>query len=117
MPWCRAPRWPARQGSNPLGRIDMKHWKYLSYIVRHKWFVALAGMQTRVSIWRLLKHDWTKFLPCEWCPYVQSFYGGWKYKDRPPELVAAFDAAWLHHQHWNDHHWQHWVLREDSGAI
>jgi hypothetical protein len=27
-----------------------------------------------------------------------------------------FDRAWLHHQHRNPHHWQHWVLREDSGA-
>jgi hypothetical protein len=32
------------------------------------------------------------------------------------EIVAAFDRAWLHHQHANPHHWQHWVLREDSGA-
>lgn len=28
----------------------------------------------------------------------------------------AFDAAWLHHIHANPHHWQHWVLLEDSGV-
>ncbi len=27
-----------------------------------------------------------------------------------------FDAAWLKHLHRNPHHWQHWVLREDSGG-
>lgn len=31
------------------------------------------------------------------------------------DVRRAFDAAWLKHQHRNDHHWQHWVLREDSG--
>jgi hypothetical protein len=33
------------------------------------------------------------------------------------EVDAGFDRAWLHHQHANPHHWQHWVLREDGGAI
>lgn len=94
----------------------MKHLRYLSYVVRHKWFVLVAGIRTGAPLWRLLIHDWSKFLPVEWTPYVLSFYGPWKYADRPPEVVAAFDRAWLHHQHTNPHHWQHWVLREDSGA-
>lgn len=93
-----------------------KHLRYLSYVVRHKWFVFVAGLRVGAPIWRLVIHDWTKLLPVEWTPYVLSFYGGWKYKDRPAHVVAAFDAAWLHHQHANPHHWQHWVLREDSGA-
>jgi hypothetical protein len=41
-------------------------------------------------------------------------------KRRTAEITAerrrAFDLAWLLHQHRNDHHWQHWLLREDSGA-
>ncbi len=32
------------------------------------------------------------------------------------DVEADFNAAWLAHQHRNPHHWQHWVLREDSGA-
>jgi hypothetical protein len=92
------------------------HLRYASYVLRHKWFVLVAGLRTHAPLWRLLVHDWTKLLPCEWSPYVRSFYGPWAYKDRPAEVVAAFDAAWLHHQHANPHHWQHWVLREDSGA-
>lgn len=94
-----------------------KHWRYLNYVVRHKWFVFVAGLRTGAPLWRLLIHDWSKFLPSEWGPYVATFYGGWKYADRPAHVVAAFDAAWLHHQHANPHHWQHWVLREDSGAV
>lgn len=84
-----------------------KHLKYLSYVVRHKWFVLLAGLQTGAPLWRLLIHDWSKFLPCEWFPYVNYFYG-------EPDQVA-FDRAWLHHQHCNPHHWQHWILQCDDG--
>lgn len=94
----------------------MKHWRYLSYLVRHKWFVLVAGRKTGVAWWRLLIHDWSKFLPCEWFPYVESFYGSYG-NNRPSQVVSAFNQAWLHHQHHNPHHWQHWVLREDSGDI
>lgn len=91
----------------------IKHFKYLRYLLRHKLFVFMAGRRIGVSTWRLIKHDWTKLLPSEWFPYVESFYGG----PRTEQVKAAFNQAWLHHQHWNDHHWQHWVLREDSGAL
>lgn len=41
----------------------------------------------------------------------------WSFEDWDRvEVLAAFNAAWLAHQHRNPHHWQHWVLREDSGA-
>lgn len=28
----------------------------------------------------------------------------------------AFNVAWLHHLHANPHHWQHWILQQDSGS-
>ncbi len=31
------------------------------------------------------------------------------------ERQARFSRAWLLHQHRNPHHWQFWILREDSG--
>lgn len=114
----------------------MKHFLYLKYLIRHKWYVAKACFRHGLY-WRGLKHDWSKLLPCEWFPYVESFYGIGSYSDEfeqawneharkngvlvPYRLTKvgvreAFDRAWLHHQHWNPHHWQHWVLREDSGT-
>jgi hypothetical protein len=90
----------------------MKHLLYLKYLIRHKWFVMLACFRYGLY-WRGIKHDWSKFLPCEWFPYAQSFYGP---QPRTDETKVRFDRAWLHHQHFNPHHWQHWVLREDSGA-
>lgn len=90
------------------------HRKYARYIVRHKWFVFRAGLRTGAPLWRLLIHDWSKLTPAEWAPYVRSFYGP---QPRTPEVKEDFDKAWLHHQHRNPHHWQHWQLREDSGAL
>jgi hypothetical protein len=109
------------------------HLKYLSYVVRHKWFVLRAGLRTKAPLWRLLIHDWSKFQPCEWGPYVRKFYGsapslnpvyfggdGWREWNQAQwanQIESEFDRAWLHHQHANPHHWQHWMLREDSGAV
>lgn len=104
------------------------HWHYFKYLLKHKWFVFIAGRATGVSLWRLTIHDWSKFLPCEWFPYVDYFYGEkarlqkeeWddsKYWPLAQKYYDAFNRAWLHHQHFNPHHWQHWVLREDSGDI
>ena len=73
-------------------------------IIKHKWFVFLAGLKLRVPLWRLLVHDWTKFLPCELPHYGRQFCGK---ADRPLEFMHA----WLHHQNSNKHHWEYWIPR------
>lgn len=108
-----------------------KHLKYLRYVVRHKWFVLLACIEHGI-LWRGLVHDWSKFLPSEWFAYAEFFYGRGahlNHKKRrtqyltPDELLElekiqrAFDHAWLKHQHRSPHHWQHHILREDSGNV
>lgn len=85
---------------------------YAKYVIRHKWFVFVAGLRTRAPLWRLIIHDWSKMTRAEWSAYVHSFYGP---RPRSEEVKAEFRVAWLHHQHNNPHHWQHWVLREDDG--
>ena len=104
----------------------IRHWRYLKYLARHKWFVFVAGLRVGgIPIWRLIIHDWSKFMPCEWGPYTRFFYGprtalvpeprGPKDYVVAAEVRSSFDLAWLHHQHHNPHHWQHWVLRNDDG--
>ncbi len=90
--------------------------KYLRYIVEHKWFVFVECCRLGVPLLGLV-HDLSKFLPGEWTPYALSFYGPWKYKERPRWLKLAFDLAWNRHQKVNKHHWQAWVLLEDDGGI
>ena len=87
------------------------HLQYASYVARHKWFVFRAGLKVGAPLWRLIVHDWSKLTPAEWGPYVRAFYA--EHRSRPGE----FDRAWLHHQHRNPHHWQHWLLQEDDGDL
>lgn len=103
------------------------HVKYLLYVLRHKWHVFIGCMALGVPIHQAIIHDWVKFLPVEWFPYVASFYGykptedeerrasmmGIPIKTRA-DIKAAFDQAWNHHQKTQPHHWQYWLLITDS---
>lgn len=105
------------------------HWQYLKYVLRHKWFVFVWCCRYGIPLAGIV-HDLSKFHPREWFPYVDKFYGGpWreenpagiKYMLSEPDMYTQpwvnrrFDEAWNHHQKRNPHHWQYWVLREDSG--
>ena len=85
--------------------------KYISATIKHKWFVLLAGRKMpkkyRVSFYRLLIHDWSKFTLSEAPHYGRSFFGD---KGDPD----AFQRAWLHHTHCNPHHWQYWILESNK---
>jgi len=103
------------------------YWKYLKYVIRHKWYVFIECCKFG-QIWRGITHDLSKFLPDEFIPYAKYFYGeypnwddgkicllGYKYKNTKEGISKAFDIAWLKHQHRNKHHWQYNILREDDG--
>lgn len=102
----------------------MKHLQYLHYVARHKWYVFLECIE-RGLIVRGVLHDFHKFLPSEWLPYADHFYGRKQGTQRdstgyykPTDTGdPAFDFAWLLHQKRADHHWQFWVLPEDSGGV
>lgn len=108
-----------------------KHLRYLSYVVRHKWFVFVACCRRGIPFAGLI-HDWSKFLPSEWLPYAENFYGTRKSTealDAIGEFGCAelapfgyfvgdrFNVAWNLHQKRNPHHWQYWLCTMDSGEI
>ncbi len=91
-----------------------RHFAYLRYVLRHKYYVwrgcRIVG---GIPLWRAVVHDWDKFFPDEWLPYSETFYapdGGKHYIETP-----AFAAAWNRHQKRNRHHWQYWLLTWDRG--
>jgi hypothetical protein len=104
--------------------------QYLKYVLVHKYFVFVAGLKTKAPIWLLLIHDWSKFLPSEFIPYAQYFYGEdlklkesyqtftfYGIEENVPFGYFArdrFNVAWLYHQRRNPHHWQYWYLIQDS---
>ena len=108
-----------------------KHLKYLKYLIRHKWFVFVACRKCGVSIWRAIIHDWHKFLPDEWFPYANYFYGKnikWSdlagdqknhvaYSDTEEYWKSRFNHAWNLHQKRARHHWQFWVLINDNDHL
>jgi hypothetical protein len=102
----------------------VKHLRYFRYIVRHKWFVFLAGCELGIPFLAAM-HDNSKFRPSEWRPYANFFYGPKAVQRRdstgyykPTDTGdAVFDFAWLLHQKRNKHHWQWWVLPEDNGGV
>jgi len=104
-----------------------RYWKYLGYVLRHKWFVMKACFKAQMY-WRGLVHDMSKFLPDEFIPYAKHFYnsdGTKKEKTRDKtghyKLTSTgdpgFDFAWLLHQKRNRHHWQWWTLPEDIKGL
>jgi hypothetical protein len=81
-----------------------QHISYLKYVLRHKSAVWRGGrIVGGVPLWHLLIHDWDKFLPGEWLPYVQTFY--------KPDGSGQY----VEHQKRNRHHWQYWLLTWDRG--
>lgn len=90
-----------------------RHWQYLKYVIRHKWFVFLACRRYKVGLVQSLVHDWHKFLPSEWNPYARTFYK----PDGSKQYVESleFSVAWNLHQKRGRHHWQHWLLTWDRG--
>lgn len=111
-----------------FGGPQRKHLRYLKYIIKHKYYVSIECWRSGL-IWHGVIHDLSKFLFSEWFPYARYFYGD--YPDAPniyhqlpsytgltkQQVKSQFDQAWLHHIHWNKHHHQHWILREDEGNV
>lgn len=51
-------------------------------------------------------------------PSIKEVHGDWRnwisfFKE---DAEAAFKVAWLHHQNRNKHHWQYWLLVNDSSS-
>lgn len=88
-----------------------KHFKYLSYVLKHKWYVFVECCKAGIIL-RGLTHDLSKFLPSEWFAYTNYFY-----EKRNPKIKRAFKLAWLKHVHRNKHHHQYWVQTSDKGTL
>lgn len=56
-------------------------------------------------------HDKSKYTSEEFNAYRQCFYP----IQNEPVDISKFNIAWNHHQKCNKHHWQYWLLIEDSG--
>lgn len=102
------------------------HLKYLKYVLSHKWYVFIESIRLGIPFLGLI-HDWHKFLPSEWFPYVHFFYNpdGTKKQIRDktgyykPDDTGnrVFDKAWFLHQKRAYHHWQSWCFPDTNGNL
>ena len=98
---------------------------YDLYLERHKANVKKGYNWFRVNLpdilklvndvedleWQItIEHDFSKDDPEEYNAYDDYFYG----KNRSYDVVQNFNYAWLRHIHFNPHHWQYWILRNDD---
>lgn len=88
--------------------------EYQANLLIHIANVREAGRRLGVPELTLMLHDASKFMTAEFPYYARQFYG-----DRGDPV--GFSYAWLHHQNYNDHHWEHFILRslhlrDNSGA-
>jgi hypothetical protein len=90
---------------------------YLRTLLAHKAWILGYGLSVnwqlrfawpvRVSVSRLLLHDWVKFLPVELFPYARQFFpasGG-----DPAAYSEDFLRAFAHHWRRMDHHHEHHI--------
>ena len=98
----------------------MKYLKYLKYLLKHKWYVALNCFSYGLY-WRGIVHDLSKFYPDEFFPFVEYYFGGHKnekarYKNIIDFSNHKYNIASLKHEHRNKHHWQYWVRVSTSAG-
>lgn len=75
---------------------------YIETLEDHIKYVQEAGQKIGVNIPQLRKHDDSKWFEAEFSGYAMHFQGG--------GVPDEFSKAWLHHIHYNPHHWQHWIF-------
>lgn len=89
--------------------------KGIDWMIDHGMINGLPCMIEKLKI-QVGMHDASKFMQDEYQAYDDYFYGKeGKDEDDIEVIDSAFDYAWLHHIHYNPHHWQYWVLIYDEG--
>ena len=81
---------------------------YFSYLLRHKWHVFIACCRMGI-IWRGITHDLSKFLPSQFIPYANWYYG----VNQDTTCIdhrRKYQIALLKHFNGSDHHWEYWLM-------
>ena len=87
---------------------------YLSYLLQHKYHVLKASMDMGVDPIVALAHDNSKFLPSEFSPYSQFFYGN---PGQPKVRTPEFERAVKLHKSRNAHHYIQTHRNEDPRRV
>lgn len=97
----------------------LQHYKYLRYILKHKYYIIVYGTKIGLPLWRALLHDWTKFMPNEWSAYANRSYTKTGESKRALGISTTDDFEYMkmRHRGRNKHHWQAWVQIKSRGRL
>lgn len=84
--------------------------KAYKYLVDHSIVPSDGKTQYIISL-----HDLSKYMDDEYWAYDNNFYNT-IFPAFVTDTQKSFDYAWLHHINYNEHHWQHWILIDDTGV-
>jgi hypothetical protein len=90
------------RGNNYFGINKIVAEKYISSLELHIDSVIKAGIKLNIEPEQLLIHDNSKWSEAEFAGYI--------YRSQGVGTPDMFARAWLHHIHFNPHHWQHWIF-------
>lgn len=91
--------------------------KYMSRLLKHKYYVFVVGKKLDVPLWLRVIHDFSKFSPIEFFTYARNFCGDYTKSPLDRNVVSdEFLLAWLHHENLNKHHWGYWIPRSGKSA-
>ena len=99
--------------TNHINNVRKAYEMYIKPVLISNYNMTNEQMHTIEN--EISNHDKSKWSEEEYEPYALNFY--------PPEghdseeYQREYNEAWLHHQHNNPHHWQHWVLIRDESKI
>ncbi|MFC7680736.1 DUF5662 family protein [Paenibacillus sp. GCM10028914] len=85
------------------------YWRYFLYVLDHKLNVCIECWKEGLYLQGLV-HDFSKFSPKEFVPYARKFYT----TNNNEDTELEWKYAWLRHQHKNKHHWNYWIVNQDS---
>lgn len=78
---------------------------YVESLKEHIAYVQEAGRKLGLPNEQLDIHDKSKWEEPEFSGYALHFKGG--------GAPDKFAVAWIHHIHYNPHHWQHWIFPDN----
>lgn len=89
--------------------------KHFKKICIHKYYVMVYCFMAGLY-WRGIKHDLSKFHPIEFFESVKY------YNDNESPIEACkkekkYSKAWIHHQNFNSHHFEHYIMRTDNTIV
>jgi hypothetical protein len=80
------------------------------YIINHKFNVLIECWKEGLYIQGIF-HDMSKFSLKEFHPYAKKFFSN---DELTEDEHLEWKNAWLHHQQKNKHHWEYWVVNQQT---